>query len=178
MTQASRAPSRVSRPRVFISGLFVWRSPRPRRENTRRGEGKESQAARGGGEEPDRGVTGPGHSEPDDWNSGTAALSQSMTSEGPGRHPEVFMAARPGGTRHVVPEAPRRNEPRPGGNTELRHPRPPHTDATSWMHDLRLCQNNTRLLCFLGLPNPCRSEERRVGKECLRLCRSRWSPYH
>ena len=32
--------------------------------------------------------------------------------------------------------------------------------------------------------NPCidaenaRSEERRVGKECLRLCRSRWSPYH
>ena len=23
-----------------------------------------------------------------------------------------------------------------------------------------------------------RSEERRVGKECLHLCRSRWSPYH
>ena len=23
-----------------------------------------------------------------------------------------------------------------------------------------------------------RSEERRVRKECLRLCRSRWSPYH
>ena len=23
-----------------------------------------------------------------------------------------------------------------------------------------------------------RSEERRVGKECLSLCRSRWSPYH
>ena len=23
-----------------------------------------------------------------------------------------------------------------------------------------------------------RSEERRVGKECLRQCRSRWSPYH
>ena len=44
---------------------------------------------------------------------------------------------------------------------------------------------------FLELPEvpaarggaPCgrgarRSEERRVGKECLRLCRSRWSPYH
>ena len=29
---------------------------------------------------------------------------------------------------------------------------------------------------LLGLR--CRSEERRVGKECLRLCRSRWSPYH
>src|SRR3546814_18322879 len=22
------------------------------------------------------------------------------------------------------------------------------------------------------------SEERRVGKECVRMCRSRWSPYH
>jgi hypothetical protein len=28
-----------------------------------------------------------------------------------------------------------------------------------------------------GLDRP-RSEERRVGKECRRLCRSRWSPYH
>ena len=26
--------------------------------------------------------------------------------------------------------------------------------------------------------NPSRSEERRVGKECTVLCRSRWSPYH
>ena len=25
---------------------------------------------------------------------------------------------------------------------------------------------------------PCRSEERRVGKECTSWCRSRWSPYH
>src|SRR3546814_12539712 len=25
---------------------------------------------------------------------------------------------------------------------------------------------------------PARSEERRVGKECVRTCRSRWSPYH
>ena len=24
----------------------------------------------------------------------------------------------------------------------------------------------------------CRSEERRVGKECTIQCRSRWSPYH
>ena len=23
-----------------------------------------------------------------------------------------------------------------------------------------------------------RSEERRVGKECNQVCRSRWSPYH
>ena len=29
-----------------------------------------------------------------------------------------------------------------------------------------------------SLSRTTRSEERRVGKECLRLCRSRWSPYH
>src|SRR3546814_19051720 len=31
-----------------------------------------------------------------------------------------------------------------------------------------------------GLPPPpeVRSEERRVGKECVSTCRSRWSPYH
>src|SRR3546814_4408996 len=29
----------------------------------------------------------------------------------------------------------------------------------------------------LGLDHP-RSEERRVGKECVSTCRSRWSPYH
>src|SRR3546814_15286906 len=26
--------------------------------------------------------------------------------------------------------------------------------------------------------HPMRSEERRVGKECVSTCRSRWSPYH
>ena len=29
-----------------------------------------------------------------------------------------------------------------------------------------------------GYRKPLRSEERRVGKECEDLCRSRWSPYH
>src|SRR3546814_10367631 len=28
------------------------------------------------------------------------------------------------------------------------------------------------------LGNPLRSEERRVGQECVSTCRSRWSPYH
>ena len=32
--------------------------------------------------------------------------------------------------------------------------------------------------CGEGKTSTDRSEERRVGKECLRLCRSRWSPYH
>src|SRR3546814_2125194 len=30
----------------------------------------------------------------------------------------------------------------------------------------------------LGSIELCRSEERRVGKECVSTCRSRWSPYH
>src|SRR3546814_6913947 len=29
-----------------------------------------------------------------------------------------------------------------------------------------------------GQQQPARSEERRVGKECVSTCRSRWSPYH
>src|SRR3546814_6091747 len=29
-----------------------------------------------------------------------------------------------------------------------------------------------------GVPQVARSEERRVGKECVSTCRSRWSPYH
>ena len=34
------------------------------------------------------------------------------------------------------------------------------------------------LLELKGKLESSRSEERRVGKECFRLCRSRWSPYH
>src|SRR3546814_13378891 len=32
-------------------------------------------------------------------------------------------------------------------------------------------------ICGLG-QTEARSEERRVGKECVSTCRSRWSPYH
>src|SRR3546814_11553911 len=39
-----------------------------------------------------------------------------------------------------------------------------------------------RVLPLLGFPvtlfGSARSEERRVGKECVSTCRSRWSPYH
>src|SRR3546814_10761296 len=31
--------------------------------------------------------------------------------------------------------------------------------------------------CSLRQVSKCRSEERRVGKECVSTCRSRWSPY-
>src|SRR3546814_3816204 len=33
-------------------------------------------------------------------------------------------------------------------------------------------------VCHAGLEEGERSEERRVGKECVSTCRSRWSPYH
>src|SRR3546814_1389492 len=47
-------------------------------------------------------------------------------------------------------------------------------------------QTHTNASCarFLFIPCICltmtdeRSEERRVGKECVSTCRSRWSPYH
>src|SRR3546814_4313939 len=38
---------------------------------------------------------------------------------------------------------------------------------------LELAPNEPIVLNYLG-----RSEERRVGKECVSTCRSRWSPYH
>src|SRR3546814_20898540 len=34
------------------------------------------------------------------------------------------------------------------------------------------------LIGHAGHPEVERSEERRVGKECVSTCRSRWSPYH
>src|SRR3546814_11186116 len=48
---------------------------------------------------------------------------------------------------------------------------------------LGLCRRTARRLGRLTPPttlppSPARSEERRVGKECVRTCRSRWSPYH
>src|SRR3546814_1837528 len=36
----------------------------------------------------------------------------------------------------------------------------------------------SRTLFFIIIHQEVRSEERRVGKECVSTCRSRWSPYH
>ena len=36
--------------------------------------------------------------------------------------------------------------------------------------------NKERCICYARYTR--RSEERRVGKECNQVCRSRWSPYH
>src|SRR3546814_10416433 len=63
---------------------------------------------------------------------------------------------------------------------------PPGKDSTHW--DFRLLdevlfdfleasKGHTSILNFCTIPQ-WRSEERRVGKECVSTCRSRWSPYH
>ena len=72
--------------------------------------------------------------------------------------------------------------PRPGGlgNADLEHNQVPpcrwFVTSSQQVHTFRLsCQN---LLEKFNQEINFRSEERRVGKECLRLCRSRWSPYH
>src|SRR3546814_19582259 len=41
-------------------------------------------------------------------------------------------------------------------------------------YDLRDCPSGSAETT----PHLARSEERRVGKECVSTCRSRWSPYH
>src|SRR3546814_18223828 len=62
-----------------------------------------------------------------------------------------------------------------------------HFDAWLRSHNLvGLCGIDTRALTRrvrdLGAPHATivhfRSEERRVGTECVSTCRSRWSPYH
>src|SRR3546814_11814748 len=59
----------------------------------------------------------------------------------------------------------------------------PFFDISSWYH------KSLSILVFfatfqsgssspVSLVESLRSEERRVGKECVSTCRSRWSPYH
>src|SRR3546814_5787134 len=52
---------------------------------------------------------------------------------------------------------------------EIGHP-PPHDETAERSPDE--CYSDA------GEDRPHRSEERRVGKECVSTCRSRWSPYH
>ena len=69
-------------------------------------------------------------------------------------------------------------------NTERLHIR--SLQETDWPALLAIWRNFSRSpYAVYDAPLPtgaagaqARSEERRVGKECFRLCRSRWSPYH
>ena len=56
-------------------------------------------------------------------------------------------------------------------------------DATNYKQILQSTSKEARGLnmtmkAFGNSGSPMRSEERRVGKECASMCRSRWSPYH
>ena len=58
------------------------------------------------------------------------------------------------------------------------YPQAAFPDPQAWGAPLAPRATHHTRHCGLLSPPMCRSEERRVGKECLRLCRSRWSPYH
>src|SRR3546814_11394160 len=45
-------------------------------------------------------------------------------------------------------------------------------------HLLGMGECRGKIATLLGQPGEQRSEERRVGTECVSTCRSRWSPYH
>src|SRR3546814_3613536 len=55
-------------------------------------------------------------------------------------------------------------------------------DSTSCAHiaDALITSNHgaKKTVVSTAPPGTGRSEERRVGKECVSTCRSRWSPYH
>src|SRR3546814_11081279 len=56
---------------------------------------------------------------------------------------------------------------------------PPNMPATARQATAWLVRIGNFILCsFFLLGQRQRSEERRVGKECVSTCRSRWSPYH
>src|SRR3546814_15542376 len=45
-------------------------------------------------------------------------------------------------------------------------------------HDFRVIEDDVSRELLPGVGPMLRSEERRVGKECVSTCRSWWSPYH
>src|SRR3546814_20841017 len=51
------------------------------------------------------------------------------------------------------------------------------SESRSFLSDEELHAPRVRCRPWAVLAND-RSEERRVGKECVSTCRSRWSPYH
>src|SRR3546814_17926912 len=48
----------------------------------------------------------------------------------------------------------------------------------SYRTDYGACADRRRRCAFFIAGRGTRSEERRVGKECVSTCRYRWSPYH
>src|SRR3546814_20839215 len=52
-----------------------------------------------------------------------------------------------------------------------------NAQAEFWMK-IGMLAEASPTLSFNDIVKTQRSEERRVGKECVSTCRSRWSPYH
>src|SRR3546814_15015293 len=61
----------------------------------------------------------------------------------------------------------------PGINTDA-----PYNDEFGWAVKPGISQEGTPDAQRVQRAKGWRSEERRVGKECVSTCRSRWSPYH
>src|SRR3546814_8728589 len=54
-----------------------------------------------------------------------------------------------------------------------------HSSSSCTFLNTSFCCRNSFILSSRNARAPfSRSEERRVGKECVSTCRSRWSPYH
>src|SRR3546814_7878059 len=52
-------------------------------------------------------------------------------------------------------------------------------DPNTLSHDeIHYLLEDSKGTVWVGTAGGLRSEERRVGKECVSTCRSRWSPYH
>src|SRR3546814_1582107 len=64
------------------------------------------------------------------------------------------------------------------------HPKQQHQQQHSQMHRQATHHTYGHIKTYMKPPSvkfaatTRRSEERRVGKECVSTCRSRWSPYH
>src|SRR3546814_10426814 len=65
-------------------------------------------------------------------------------------------------------------------SSDLEHVVRPHDEADDADRDHGVCHAEIAedRLAAEGRDDLARSEERRVGKECVSTCRSRWSPYH
>src|SRR3546814_12984181 len=77
--------------------------------------------------------------------------------------------------REAAPEAARRVEARHAHRQPRLHHGRMETGASAgggWTHDLFLARACPQMNAW----KPLRSEERRVGKECVSTCRYRWSP--
>src|SRR3546814_4246784 len=74
----------------------------------------------------------------------------------------------------VLAEAAQRRTARIGGPARIDRARE-FQRRRDELEELREVAQAARLEIGSGVG---RSEERRVGKECVRTCRSRWSPYH